>query len=350
VNEQLIFALVGEGSNGKSVLLDVLDRVLGDLVYAVPDSVIQPGRGDAHPTELMGFKGARLAFASETKREGSWSVAQMKKLRSSEAITARLMGQDFVSFQPTHTLWLISNHRPNVGPGETAFWRSYREVHFPTIFRREGVELAPGELRADPGLTAHLIEHETPVVLRWLVEGWEAYRSEGLREPQAVMAASAEAQAEASPFSVFAREAFTLAPGESVPASAAFALWQAWKDQSATLTHLRPNVARDISVLATELGVEYVPNRGGASPALISGLALTPAGQDLARELADRGPYSRGPKISSAALEWLREHAGLRAVSSQQGGPVVGVTAPARGGFGVATVTSIQSGGPFAAG
>ena len=357
VNERLMFCMVGGGNNGKSVLLTVLANLLGDLLYDVPETVVQPGRGDSHPTELMGFKGARIAAVSETKRDAGWSVAVLKKLRGGDTITARAMGQDFVSFRPTHTMWLFTNERPVVGPGEDAFWRTYREIDWPVTFVTEPSQpLREGERRGDPELPGYLMEHEGSIIVRWLVEGWEMYKREGLGAPAAVTAASDEARELASPFSVFARDTFVHAEGERVPASAAFALWQSWRDANAPAkAMLKPNVSRDIKVLASEMGTRYVPNNGGSAPAYIDGLALSVAGRELAAELANRSPYMRGPKLSAAASDWLREHSGLHAVPQPGAGmnpepEIIAVTAPVGGGFAVASVTPIKPPAPFAAG
>lgn len=40
------------------------------------------------------------------------------------------MRQDFFSFNPTHKLWLLGNHRPEVGTGGFAFWRRMRLIPF----------------------------------------------------------------------------------------------------------------------------------------------------------------------------------------------------------------------------
>jgi phage/plasmid-associated DNA primase len=39
----------------------------------------------------------------------------------------------FFSFQPTHKLWLLGNHRPEVDTGGFAFWRRMRLIPFERV-------------------------------------------------------------------------------------------------------------------------------------------------------------------------------------------------------------------------
>lgn len=58
---------------------------------------------------------------SEVKHGDKFDEARVELLTGGDRIKARRMRQDFFSFEPTHKLWLLGNHRPEVGTGGFAF-------------------------------------------------------------------------------------------------------------------------------------------------------------------------------------------------------------------------------------
>jgi putative DNA primase/helicase len=76
------------------------------------------------------------------------------------------MRQDFFSFTPTHKLWLLGNHRPEVNTGGFAFWRRMRLIPFERIVAEE---------RKIDNLASVLVREEGPGILAWLVEGARRY-------------------------------------------------------------------------------------------------------------------------------------------------------------------------------
>src|SRR4029077_3314999 len=113
----------GGGGNGKGTLRDVARAALGDYAAELPAAVLMAKDRDAHPTEKMNLCGVRFASASETRREHALDEAQVKLLTGGDPVTARKMHHDFVTFEPTHKLWLSTNHRPVIREVTHAMWR-----------------------------------------------------------------------------------------------------------------------------------------------------------------------------------------------------------------------------------
>ncbi|WP_149111540.1 phage/plasmid primase, P4 family [Limnoglobus roseus] len=125
----LVFA--GEGSNGKSVLLELWGAVLGnDLTYHAPPELLVDGGPDRHPTERASLRGKRLVVCSETEEEGCLNERRLKSLTGSDTITARFCRQDFHSFIPTFKLVLATNYLPRVRGTDHGTWRRLRLVEF----------------------------------------------------------------------------------------------------------------------------------------------------------------------------------------------------------------------------
>lgn len=182
VGEQILPFFYGNGANGKSVLAEIIQRVLGDYAQAAPAGFLIEKR-EQHPTELMRLRGARAVFASEVPDGAVFDEAKTKALTGGDTITARKMHQDFVSFQPTHTLFVLGNHQPSVGAGGPSFWRRLRLIPF--------MNVVPEEARDDQ-LVEKIISQEAAGVMAWIIDGAVAYYRDGLYTPQSVLAATSD--------------------------------------------------------------------------------------------------------------------------------------------------------------
>ncbi|MFF0479432.1 phage/plasmid primase, P4 family [Streptomyces sp. NPDC004284] len=168
VGGQVMPFLFGAGKNGKSVLLDVLMKLLGDYADAAPPGFLMARPYEGHPTDLAELHGRRVVVCSEVKPGDKFDEARVKLLTGGDRIKARRMRQDFFSFNPTHKLWLLGNHRPEVGTGGFAFWRRMRLIPF---------ERTVSDDRRIDNLADILVAEEGPGILNWLIDGARRYLS-----------------------------------------------------------------------------------------------------------------------------------------------------------------------------
>ncbi|MEV0529963.1 phage/plasmid primase, P4 family [Streptomyces sp. NPDC050439] len=166
VGGQVMPFLFGSGKNGKSVLLDVLMKLLGDYADAAPPGFLMAKPFEGHPTDLAELHGRRVIVCSEVKPGDKFDEARVKLLTGGDRIKARRMRQDFFSFAPTHKLWLLANHRPEVGTGGFAFWRRMRLLPFERVVSDD---------RKIDNLADILVTEEGPGILNWLIEGARRY-------------------------------------------------------------------------------------------------------------------------------------------------------------------------------
>jgi putative DNA primase/helicase len=167
VGAQVLPFLHGEGKNGKSVLLDTMIQILGDYADAAPPGFLMDrGSYNEHSTELTELHGRRLVVCSELKPNDKFDEARVRLLTGGDKIKARRMRQDYFSFSPTHHLWLLGNHRPEVSTGGFAFWRRIRLIPF--------TRTVPAERRID-NLAFELVRDEGEGILQWLIEGARRY-------------------------------------------------------------------------------------------------------------------------------------------------------------------------------
>lgn len=166
VGAQVMPFLYGQGKNGKSVLLDVMVKLLGDYADAAPPGFLMARTFEGHPTDLAELHGRRIIVCSELKPGDRFDESRVKLLTGGDRIKARRMRQDFFSFTPTHKLWLLGNHRPEVGTGGYAFWRRMRLIPFERIVADD---------RKVDNLADVLVTEEGPGILYWLVTGARRY-------------------------------------------------------------------------------------------------------------------------------------------------------------------------------
>lgn len=180
VGSQILPFLHGAGANGKSVLAEVVQRLLADYAEPAPANFLMQ-TSQQHPTEIARLHGARLVIASEVPEGAKFDEVKVKQLTGGDTLTARYMGGDFFTFQPTHKLWLLGNHQPKVSAGGYSFWRRLRQIPFTNIVP---------EGKRDEELVSRLIEEEGAGILAWIIQGAVTYLAGGLQEPAEVLEAT----------------------------------------------------------------------------------------------------------------------------------------------------------------
>lgn len=197
VREHKLAFLHGDGRNGKSVLMKVVARLMGDYASTVPEGLLVAQKFEAHPTELTTLRGLRLALVSEVGKGRSWNESRLKRLTGGDDVTARGMGQDFYTFPASHKFVCLSNPRPRVDADDHAVWERLKPVPFAVTFR-DPDDRDPDHAEwpvADRALEERLMV-ELPGILNWLVEGCLAWRRDGLGEPEELREATREYQDE----------------------------------------------------------------------------------------------------------------------------------------------------------
>lgn len=198
--DQLVL-LTGGGSNGKTALMGAIFRTLGTYAAKVPNVLLLKGgnKGGATP-EKMNLKGTRFAYMEETPEEGYLDAQVTKDLIDAEVIEGRALYKSTVTWTPTHSIFLNTNHPPTVTDTGDGTWRRLARVEFPFRYRKAG-EVLEGEndRTGDPRLKANLrLVGAQEALLAWLVAGAHRSYAEGEVGLPASVAASVQKWREAS--------------------------------------------------------------------------------------------------------------------------------------------------------
>ncbi|MER5259745.1 phage/plasmid primase, P4 family [Streptomyces sp. NPDC002855] len=183
--EHVMPIFTGTGANGKGTLRDATVAAFGDYAIEVDPSLLMESKHEKHGAFKMRLRGARLAFCSETEKGRKFAEATMKRLVGGDPIEANYMHKNPITFDPSHTLIMLTNHLPAVSGDDPAVWRRILVVPFDVVI--------PPEER-DGSLPARL-KQATAAILAWVWAGWIDYRQQGLNPPKAVRARTEEYQA-----------------------------------------------------------------------------------------------------------------------------------------------------------
>ena len=246
--EHLLPILWGSGANGKSTFLGTLQAVLGEYASSAAPGLLIQRSGADHPTGLADLQGRRMVVVSETGEAGRLNEEQAKLLTGGDTITARRMRMDFYTFNPTHQLFLQTNHRPKVNGTDEGVWRRLRLIPFTvTIPPAQRDTRLPEKLRA-----------ELPGILAWAWRGWQRYQATGFNDPAAVRAATSEYREASDAVGAFLAECCTVHPHLTAAAGDLYKAYTQWCEEAGE----RPRSQREFGMRLSERG--FLQTRTGS--------------------------------------------------------------------------------------
>lgn len=195
--EHIMPVFWGKGRNGKGTLVRVLEYIMGPLAGTIQTEILlytQMQRSSAGPSpDIVDLKGRRMGFASETEEGQRFSASRVKWLTGGDQLVGRNLNEKKqIRFDPTHTIFLMTNNKPSVAGDDYAFWKRMHLIPFKLSYvNKPEDELEEFERVADPDLEAKL-KSEASGILAWLVRGFTKYMKEGLEPPALVKDATLE--------------------------------------------------------------------------------------------------------------------------------------------------------------
>ena len=129
----------GSGSNGKSKLIELLEKSLGDYSCKMNASNLlqKRGAGTAANPELARTKGARFVNCQEPDQNSELNVGIMKELTGGDTIITRAMYKESFEFKPQFKMILTCNQKPKLPEDDEATWRRVVLVEFISKFTWE---------------------------------------------------------------------------------------------------------------------------------------------------------------------------------------------------------------------
>jgi P4 family phage/plasmid primase-like protien len=178
-----LIVVYGTGGNGKSTLFNLLSMVLGDYAGSLPSEVLTVNCRQNKSPEYAELRGKRLVIAAELEEGMRLDTAALKKLCSTDRITAAKKFKNPFSFTPSHTTILYTNHLPKVGASDSGTWSRIVVVPFTSKIRG-----TKGEVK---NYADFLFSRCGGAVLTWVIAGAKKIISQDFKieQPECVRAA-----------------------------------------------------------------------------------------------------------------------------------------------------------------
>lgn len=218
---------VGAGRNGKTTVAGAAMDALGDYA-AVVSSMLLGGSKPGHPTVKMELFRRRLAVVEELQEGHQLDESRVKEITGSAGITGNRMHRDPVTFAPTHSMIVATNHAPRVTGTDRGIWRRLVAVPFDNLYQPD----TPGydqSLRLR--LRAGRVQQQA--VLAWLVDGARRYHRAGQvlpGIPQSVAARTDQWRYDGDPLARFVEQRGASDPSGDLETTVVLSAFNDWMD------------------------------------------------------------------------------------------------------------------------
>lgn len=183
----------GSGSNGKSILTDLMSQALGEYKGTVPITLVTEKRNGIGGTssEIVQLKGIRYAVMQEPSKETKINEGIMKELTGGDPVQGRALYCESEIFEPQFKLVVCTNSLFEINSNDDGTWRRIRICDFLSKFIDEDevhTDDTSYVFKKDKGLKEKL-PILAPIFMSMLVD--IAFETEGVvSDSEIVMAAS----------------------------------------------------------------------------------------------------------------------------------------------------------------
>jgi putative DNA primase/helicase len=180
------------------------------------------GEKGAPSPDVAALHGKRLVVVSETDDGCALAEAQVKEITSNEPITARKLHRDPFTFNPSHKVLLMTNHRPFVKGSDEGIWRRLNIIGFNARIPDD---------KKEPHFREEKLRPEVPAILAWMIRGCFKWQTDGLKPSAAVTSATNEYRSEMDYIQQWLDERTITDPQARTSRSEAYADFQVWSER-----------------------------------------------------------------------------------------------------------------------
>lgn len=176
--------LYGEGSNGKTIIKEILLVALAGFVKPISNAILTQPRGakvpvGGHNSELADLKSVRIGFVAETAQTDEFREDLVKAVTGGDTLyTRKAHSPEGESMKCITVPVLITNYLPSSTKSH-AMERRLRFFEFSEKFVEDPDPKFENQHLKDPTLLKNILAHELPGVLARLVRGAVSYNQRG---------------------------------------------------------------------------------------------------------------------------------------------------------------------------
>jgi P4 family phage/plasmid primase-like protien len=217
--EQVLFFLHGIGANGKSTVIEMLEKLFGDYGWRAPATLFLEDKWNSSQSNLIAsLPERRFVVGAEVPTNARLAESRIKDLTGGDSLNGRKLYCEAFNFRPTHKLWFYGNHKPTIRGTDAGIWRRIRLIPFTVQIPEE---------QRDTGIVERLSK-ELPGILNRAIQGcldWQKYR---LGTPQCVTQATEDYREEEDSIGEFINEQCVVAPGMRLRKADLFQAYTQW--------------------------------------------------------------------------------------------------------------------------
>ena len=229
-NDQTFNIYNGNGSNGKSKLVELMSMGLGDYKATVPITLVTTKRNSIGSTssEVVQLKGIRYAVMQEPSKGDRLNEGIMKEITGGDPLQGRALFKDSITFIPQFKLVVCTNTLLDVNSNDEGTWRRICVCEFKSKFcsqeEFEDDRLYQFEKDKQLGLKFPIW---APVFISILIE--RAFKTNGLVNIcQAVKASSSSYRNTQDYYSEFIADNIKKKPGKYVRQTTLYSVFKEW--------------------------------------------------------------------------------------------------------------------------
>ena len=216
--EQCMFIMIGDGANGKSTFINVINQLLGTYGTTAAANTLVANGGSSIGDDLVDLEGARLISVSETEEGQALAEAKIKQMTGGDRLKGRHLYGRYSTFTILGKLWLATNSLPHINNSDYGIWRRIMAIPFNRTF---------SAAEQDKTLQSKLMA-ELPGILNWATQGCLEWQQEGLNPPSVVTEQVAEYRTSMDSISQFLRDECEVGVDFSYSASQFYSAYRNW--------------------------------------------------------------------------------------------------------------------------
>jgi len=145
----------------------------------------------------------------------------LKWMTGGDVVRARRLYENSYEFDPSHKIWLATNHKPIVRGTDPALWSRIKLIPFEVSF----------EGREDKTLKQTLLD-ELPGILAWAVKGCIEWQKMGLAFPESVVRATQEYRDESDQVARFIEDCCVVSTVAQAKARPLYQTYRQWAEDA----------------------------------------------------------------------------------------------------------------------
>jgi P4 family phage/plasmid primase-like protien len=263
--EQKFYIWTGNGSNGKSMTIDLFKDCLGDYGGTISVSIFTKGRLDANaPSPAVAkLKGKRFVDLQEPEGDDKLHMGIIKQWVGGDTVQGRELNKAPIEFVMKAKFVLVCNDLPTIDSLDGGTWRRIRLLEYLSKFVDNPKK--SNEFKIDRKLKDRM-ENWHEMFMWLLIQYHRRYKQSGIREPPAVTRVTDEYKENSDFYSQFFNEHMEKDLNAKISVKDAYKYFKLWHKSTyeGKKLVLRQNFEKHISMLMGKpkgsywLGYQYV--------------------------------------------------------------------------------------------